>query len=60
MAIDDITKRKTRTVYVSEDEYEYLKRQLKIYRARQILKEETEKLTKGRKRVLQGDNHVER
>lgn len=58
MAIDDITKRKTRTVYVSEDEYEYLKRQLKIYRARQILKEETEELVEGKARERAGDSHA--
>lgn len=60
MAIDDITKRKTRTVYVSEDEYEYLKRQLKIYRARQILKEETarDSSTEERARAPQGDSHA--
>lgn len=59
--IDPIgTPRKERRRYgfwLSSDENNWLKKQLEIYRAQQITKEETEEPEEGRRRIPRGNNH---
>lgn len=47
--------RRRRSFWISEDEREYLRKQLEIYRARQITKEKAEEDSSTEERA--GDNH---